>query len=134
MSKYNEPERLFYLCDLTSGDDYSGNAEARYVQVLEPEANLISSRIVTAPDEPDLHAPVIDIDVPCRLVESSTRGHHHLYIDKMMTWDQYRYMLRSMASAGVVEWGFYNAAVLKKHTLVRKPGVIKANENQLSLF
>jgi len=47
--------------------------------------------------------PVIDIDLPARLVPSSTEGHYHLYIERPMPFEAYLAMLDAMVAAGVVE-------------------------------
>lgn len=73
------------------------------------------------------HFPVIDIDHPCKLVESSTRGHFHLYVDKEVTWERYKMILLSLVDAGIVERGYYEASVQHGQTFVRKPGLTKEN-------
>lgn len=67
------------------------------------------------------HMPVIDLDLPCRLIESRTPGHHHLYIDRPMTFDQYMKILHAMAEAGIVEWGFHDATQRRGFGSVRHP-------------
>ena len=104
------------------------------VQVMDAsEANLVGS-VVPAPfrydalagqDTTELHMPVIDIDVPCKLIESTTPGHFHLYIDRTVTWEQYCGLLRAMVDCGYVEEGYYQAALRRGATFVRKPGVLK---------
>lgn len=80
----------------------------------ESEANLISSLTVDG-----LHAPAIDLDFPCRLVPSSTSGHYHLYLDRTMSWRQYKRLLRAMLKAGLIEPGFYKIAKIRKQTFLR---------------
>lgn len=92
----------------------------------EAEANVLGSQLEqNDPREPVMHAPTIDIDHECRVVPSSTPGHYHLYIDKRMTWRSYKRLLKAMVRAGIVEKGYYNAAIKSKQTMVRKPGVTK---------
>lgn len=52
----------------------------------EPDAthpyNLISSLC-----DDEMHRPALDIDVPCRVVPSSTEGHCHIYFDTLaLSW------------------------------------------------
>lgn len=83
-------------------------------------ANLISSR---CPD--GMHAPVLDIDIPHRVVPSSTSGHSHLYLDVSLSWRKYKRLLRELSRAGVIEEGFYKSALRRGQSMVRPPGVIK---------
>lgn len=128
--------RTFWKCDTldkTLTDTQGGNFEerfretARYEVAREDEANLIGSRLKKGllGIGPDLHAPVLDIDLPCKLVESSTPGHFHLFIDKAITWEQYEAILRALGAAGIIEPGYESASIRRKQTFVRKPGVVK---------
>ena len=57
------------------------------------------------------HYQCIDIDIPIRVVPSSTPGHSHLYVDEPITWDTYKNLLEALAEAGIVEEGYLNASV-----------------------
>lgn len=72
-----------------------------------------------------LHTVALDIDLPCKVVPSSTGGHFHLFIDKQLTWDQYRQLIEVMAAVGLVEPGYAKASIARKATLVRLPWVRK---------
>jgi hypothetical protein len=102
------------------------------------KANLVSSclsendecpdffgRVLPKPMPSSLHAPVLDIDVPCSLVPSSTPGHYHLFIDQPMAWKKYKHLLQALASAGIIEEGFCKASVMQGHSTVRVPWVKK---------
>lgn len=71
------------------------------------------------------HKPVLDIDLPVKVLDSSTPGHHHLFIDKEMTWDEYDKLLTVLVKLGIVEPGFRNASQHRQHTAVRLPWVKK---------
>jgi hypothetical protein len=86
------------------------------------EATLVGSKLPSGK-----HAPVIDIDLPCELVPSSTPGHFHLYIEKAITWPRYEALLKALVDAGIVEEGYYKASVVHMQTFVRKPGLTKAH-------
>lgn len=86
-------------------------------------ANMISSRVRGT--DGLVHKPVLDIDLPCVLLDSSTPGHHHLIINKPMPWETYVKLLDALAEAGVVEKGYANAAKFRGATFIRKPGVRK---------
>jgi len=89
------------------------------VAVIE-QANLISSKC-----DDNLHAPVIDIDLPIEVYPSSQLGHYHLYINHKMPWETYKEMLLALAKAGVVEEGFVDASIQKGYSSVRPVGVTK---------
>lgn len=88
-------------------------------------ATLVSSKL---PD--GNHMPVIDLDLPCMLVPSSTSGHFHLYINQEMSWGQFLNMLQMMTDAGVVQPGFNRFTRERGQAFVRYPGVTKDNEAQ----
>jgi hypothetical protein len=67
------------------------------------------------------HKPVIDIDMPCRLVESHTPGHFHLYIDHEMGRVEYWTLLEALAKAGIVETGYVLASKRRGYSAVRHP-------------
>lgn len=69
----------------------------------------------------DKHMPVIDLDVPCSLVESGTPGHYHLYIDVEMSQGQLFGLLSAMALAGIVEDGYVIASQKRGYSAVRVP-------------
>lgn len=105
--------------------------------LCEPEeANLISSAvakpILGIPDYwkhthgQVKHAPALDLDVPTRLIESSTPGHYHLYIDVECDWPDYVAMLKAMAKCGILEQNYVDACVRQGATFLRPPGVTKA--------
>lgn len=87
------------------------------------EADVICSDIpgTGIGSEFGLHLPVIDLDLPCKLVPSGTPGHFHLYIDKAIPFALYRKMLDAMAEAGVVQWGFADATRERGYGSVRHP-------------
>lgn len=116
--------RVFYKADLKDAND---QLVQKRVPVPEDEANLVSS-IIDRPVhglEPPMHAPVIDLDFPCSLVESSTPGHFHLYLDRPVSWERYAALLKALRWAGLIEEGFYRLSIARGATFVRKPGVKK---------
>lgn len=78
------------------------------------EANLVGSELIGGG-----HGFCVDIDMPCALIESSP-GHYHLYIERDLTWSEYEDVLRVLASAGIIEQGYYRAARSHGGTFLRK--------------
>lgn len=90
-------------------------------------AELVCSDVGLVDDPFDLdkpfegHMPVIDLDLPCQLIPSGTPGHWHLYIERAVTFDAYVAVLKALAEAGIVQWGFVNATVERGFGSVRHP-------------
>lgn len=104
------PKRTYALV-VNLDEVRQGEYFAQPVRVPEAEANLISSLVDDGTfSGGQKHAPVIDIDMPCRLVPSRTPGHFHLYIDAVVDGPAYFRMLDAMAAAGVVQYGYADAS------------------------
>ncbi|MFE7797005.1 hypothetical protein [Nocardia sp. NPDC057440] len=82
------------------------------------DANLVSSKVR---DSEDRHILALDIDFPAMLVPSSTPGHHHLYIDKEMSWPQLELVLQTLSYAGIIEEGYAAASIERHQTNLRTP-------------
>lgn len=70
-----------------------------------------------------MHKLVLDLDHDAKLVPSSTPGHHHLFVDKPLRWDQLVRVLCVLAEVGLVEPGYVSACIEQGHTSVRLPDV-----------
>ena len=68
-----------------------------------------------------MHKPVLDIDMPVWVKESTTEGHFHLIIDHEMPWRDYRKLLIIMKEVGILEKGFVDAALSRKGSWIRTP-------------
>lgn len=84
-------------------------------------ANLISSELAYASLKGD-HMPVLDIDYDAHLEPSSTPGHFHLYLNRTITWEQYKKLLDVMGEIGLLEPGFVKLSKERGASYVRKPG------------
>lgn len=71
------------------------------------------------------HRPVLDLDFPAHVVPSTTPGHGHLYLDKVLTWSQYVKLMEVMAEVGILEPGYVSASIAREFTSVRLPWVKK---------
>ena len=93
------------------------------------QANLITSMVAgTDGTASDLHKVVLDVDLPVTVIESSTPGHFHVFIDKAMDWQTYFDLLRALCAAQIIEPGYLAAAERRGHTAVRLPWVRKPAE------
>jgi len=69
------------------------------------------------------HVPVIDLDHDLfRLIPSGTPGHFHLYINKVMSWEQFKAILDALLAADLIEQEWYAAVVVDQQALVRPTG------------
>lgn len=98
--------------------DYENDGDV----VAQEEANAISS---DDPTNPDRHWPVIDIDLPIRVVPSSTPGHNHLYIDVSLSTAVFMDILDALVAAGLVEEGFAQGSRRRGHADLRLPHIKK---------
>lgn len=101
-------------------------------------ATAVSSRVMGLATDtelyksPNLHKPVIDLDVPHCYVSSTTEGHGHLIIDKELTWEQYMELLSVLVKCGIVEQGYLNVALMRGESWIRVPWVSKQPEDGIS--
>lgn len=111
-------DRVLMGIDLVSGS----NGSADKPQYAPSDG---SPNVATSLTHQGWQAPVLDIDVPCTYVPSSTPGHGHLYIDHQMTLDQYRRLIEVMVEVGIVEKGILCSLEQRGFTCVRLPWVTK---------
>lgn len=107
--------------------DYS--EDERTVTTCIRDATVISSLTTSSTVEAPMHKVILDIDVPVKLVPSSTRGHFHLYIDKEVPHEAYFNLVRAFVDAGIVEPGYLGASERRGYTSARLPW-IKKNINK----
>jgi len=86
----------------------------RLMVQTEAEANLVSSLTTSG-----RHMPVIDIDLPIRVVPSKTPGHSHLFIDVEFDQDTYFNLLRNLSYVGLVEENYVLASEAAGMSFVR---------------
>lgn len=106
-------------------DDYGENEEVRPVAASIEDATIITSAIEGREMR---HKILLDLDIPAKLIDSSTPGHHHLYIDHEMAWEDYLELLVALAKAGLVETGYVGASRERGFTALRLPWIKKGEE------
>ncbi len=102
-----------------SQDPHGPDTEQRD-PALKADANLISSMCADG-----FHRPVLDLDIPAKLVPSSTPGNSHLYIDLPITPEKYMALLQALQDAGILQRGYAQAGIRRGATFVRPPNVKK---------
>lgn len=124
LGKYEIPsayDHVYYKNVMYSKGPYGGTVTRPDVCAIA-DSEIVSSEIE---DGNGHHTLMLDIDLPARVIESSTPGHHHLYIDHPMKWKQYLAVIEALTAAGIVEKGFLNASKKNKATHLRVPWVEK---------
>lgn len=119
-------KREMWFAPNMMGDSGDPSKDERYrVESAECKGatgNLWSSVIEGQPVDthPDrvLHAPCLDIDLPCRLVESETPGHFHLFVDHAVEWSTYEDLLCALSDAGILEDGYASASIERRQSFV----------------
>lgn len=122
LAKEQHWAQVEFESEYEAGSDRSTSGVPYGIHTAE-NANAISSRAwVKDPDhELKQHKVLLDIDLPVAVVESSTEGHHHLLIDKLVEWDDYVKLLELLAKMGIIEEGYAQAAIRRGATWVRAP-------------
>lgn len=118
--------RMYYVAGVDPTNDQGADYDNPANELAEPHPLLGGPNVVGSLSKDGTHhLPCIDVDVPAKLVPSSTPGHHHLYIDVPMSWHDYCDLLDVMARCGIVEEGYVAAAKARGQTSCRLPGVRK---------
>lgn len=128
-------DRVLYLADNLNSKDY--HVTDRKAVSGYDEANLVSSALPqreAVPRNDQRHMPVIDLDFECHLEPSTTPGHSHLYVNREISWRQYKRLLRALHEAGMIEAGFLRLSIHRGATFVRRPGVRKGTGGEKPLF
>lgn len=108
----DDPDRPANRDDLAV--DYGAYLSECVLVDNEQQANLISSLTRTGK-----HAPVIDLDVPARLVQSKTPGHSHLFIDHKLDWKADTDLLSALAEQEIVDGRYTYATQTRGMSFVR---------------
>lgn len=84
-------------------------------------ANLISSLL-----ENGNHSPCLDIDIPCTVIPSTTKGNCHIYFPSIeLTWEKYCKLLDALREAGIIEEKYYDHTLSRGQSLLRLPWIKK---------
>lgn len=100
------------------------------------EADLTQANVVSSELRPSWsvaghrHVVALDIDYPAYVVESSTAGHHHVYLDVPggVAHEDYMELLALLGRIGVVEAGYAEVSIKRGHSDLRLPWIHKANQ------
>jgi hypothetical protein len=112
---------LFKVLRWASGSS-STLGDKRELTMDIASADIITSALSS---DPSYHTVMLDIDIPAKLVPSTTPGHSHLYIDTRLKWGQYEKLLIALADAKIIEQGYLGVSRKNMMTSLRLPWVRK---------
>lgn len=118
---FREEERQYY-------HGYSTMLRQVLIPANTSTAEVVSSEVIQDGKYTGMHSIMLDVDLPVAVIESTHTGHHHLYIDRLVTWRQYKKLLRAMRDCGVIEKGYYNTSISRRATHLRPPWVTKPDK------
>lgn len=75
------------------------------------------------------HKILLDLDVEHHYIPSSTTGHAHLYINKVLNHEEYRELLRVLKKYGILGEGTASQIDRDGCTSLRLPGIQKEIKN-----
>jgi hypothetical protein len=118
----------FFRADLTNNYDEDRSEQSERNEVHPLDANLISSKKANGG-----HTLLLDIDMRNFVVDSSTGGHKHVYIDANLTTDDLKEVIDVLAKHGIVQPGIKKQLDADGFLSLRPPGVIKGTVDDFDL-
>jgi hypothetical protein len=117
----------------TIPEQASGNDD-EYDTAHVPSEDIAEAHIILSAEQgkTGMHRPVLDIDFPAALIPSSTPGHFHLYLDKLIPEPDYMRLLDALAEAGIIEPGYASVSEARGYTSARLPWVKKAPKPEVA--
>lgn len=116
---------LEYVPGIDYPDYQAENEQYNTDRQVTTDVDKATVAISMSSEQPERHKLVIDLDLPAKLIESTTPGHYHLYVDKLIPTDKYFALLKALANAGLIEPGYLGASEARGYTAVRLPWVKK---------
>lgn len=111
--------------DVDPAFDLAGRTTWTVIDGTRTKVEVGEALVASSQTHDGMHRPALDIDIPARLVPSSTPGHSHLYLDVDLTWEKYRRLLEVLDEVGVIEKGYTYVAMEREATFVRLPWIKK---------
>ena len=111
----------------TSSDGSDGSSPDCVITTDMDKANVITSMVA---ERVTHHKLLLDIDMPAKLLPSSTPGHHHLYIDHEIEQGAYFRLLDALVEVGLIQPGYAAASKARGYTALRLPWVKKDKKEE----
>jgi hypothetical protein len=107
--------------------------EGFYTKIPDEAADIETAELISSLNSTGMHRPLLDIDFPAVVIPSTTPGHGHLYIDKEMSWKDYKKLLNLFADLGIIEHGYRGASLARGYSALRLPWIKKEKEEAETL-
>jgi hypothetical protein len=132
--RFAEFTKGLHSCQVSFSDDSEEIETDNVAKILDDftplhESNSIGSRVISSDryiGHYVAHKPVLDLDMDVLVLPSSTPGHHHLYIDRAMPWNEYSLLLNVLAHVGILQDGYVRASHHRSESFLRTPWTRKA--------
>lgn len=117
--------KLYFDEEGKAWDRDTGKPYTRNLEETGPfDAQLISSRI-----GPHQHRVILDLDMECELIQSSTPGRYHLYLNKILEEEQMDTLITTLVQVGILEDGIKKLQWdIDKELTLRLPWVKKGDD------
>lgn len=127
--RFAEFTKGLHTCEVSFDDDSEKFETDNVAKILRDhiplhESNSIGSRVITSDryiGHYMAHKPVLDLDMDVMVLPSSTPGHHHLYIDKALPWNEYSLLMNVLAHVGILQHGYVAASHHRAESFLRTP-------------
>lgn len=107
------------------GKDEDAYEQGFYTKIPDEAADIKDAELIASLTKHGTHRPLLDFDIPCAYIPSTTPGHGHLYIDKELSWKDYRKLLNLLADLDIIEHGYRGASLARGYSALRLPWIRK---------
>jgi hypothetical protein len=122
------PEFLKFIAEskLFHVSEWGGASDSKFPTPTIPVKSIADAELYSSEDLHGMHRIALDIDGKfCHVEPSSTPGNYHLVIDHKMSWEDYQRVLDILAEVGLIQPGYYAAAITRQGSHLRLPWVKK---------
>lgn len=126
LRNYTAYAHTYHTVDFVEGMDSDDPDQPTAHRADLADADIMGSSLVDENGDPTgYHTIALDIDLPVRVRATDTPGHHHLFIDHPLPWDDVVKLLDTLVEIGLVEHGYAEASKARQFTAVRLPWIHK---------
>lgn len=122
------------LLSKRSKDNDHAYDEGFYTKIPDEAADIETAELISSLSPTGMHRPLLDIDFPAVVIPSTTPGHGHLYIDKELSWKDYKKLLNLFADLGIIEHGYRGASLARGYSALRLPWIKKEKDEETLTF
>ena len=124
------PRTTWFASSLAIQDEPLILSLLKYRLLKDRQPSVAYKNLVSSKTEAGTHMPILDIDIPHLVEESSTEGHSHLYLDVEMSHWRWVALMIGLRISRVIEPGFFIWSMRRGQNFVRLPEVRKRGEDE----